>query len=189
MDEKAREFIENLRHELHTLVDENIENMLNRLENNMTGQAESILSLSAMPAFFKGKKPISIMLSDGNEIMTKKWKQVVSAILHDCNSDKIMHNRLSEICGKVYGRERVLLSADTQGMDAPIKIDEGIYFESKFDTETLLKVLTERVLKPIGYDYSHIRIKITDPKLSTEIESNVVEDEMESVENEPTLQM
>ena len=189
MDEKAREVIENLRHELHALVDENIENMLNRLENDgLTGQKESILPLLAMPAFLKGKKTTSITLSDGNEIVTKKWNRLYQPYFMTVIQINL-YNRLLEICGKVHSRDRVILSADTHGMDAPLKIDEGIYFESKFDTETLLKALTERVLKPIGYDYSHIRIKITDPKLSTELESNAAEDEMESVENEPTLQM
>lgn len=47
-------------------------------------------------------------------------------------------------------------------MDVPLKIDEGLYFEGKFDTEALLTIMIKKVLKPIGYDYSQIIIQYTD---------------------------
>ncbi len=46
-------------------------------------------------------------------------------------------------------------------MDVPLKIDEGLYFEGKFDTEALLTIMIKKVLKPIGYDYSQIIIQYT----------------------------
>ena len=44
-------------------------------------------------------------------------------------------------------------------MNVPLKIDEGLYFEGKFDTEALLTIMIKKVLKPIGYDYSQIIIQ------------------------------
>lgn len=57
-------------------------------------------------------------------------------------------------------------------MDVPIKIDEGLYFEVKFDTEALLTMMTKKVLEPIGYDYSQIIIQYTNrvPMMSETME-------------------
>ena len=44
-------------------------------------------------------------------------------------------------------------------MDAPIKVCDGLFFETKYDTETLLNVLMTRVLDVVGYDYSSIKIR------------------------------
>lgn len=82
------------------------------------------------------------------------------AVLADCNADEERHNRLLQLCGKVSGRSRSILSSDPSGMDMPIRIDDGLFFEGKFDTEYLIKMMTERVLDKVGYDYSGIRIAI-----------------------------
>jgi len=62
-------------------------------------------------------------------------------------------------------------------MDVPLKVDDDIYFEGKFDTESLLKVLTERVLRPAGYDYRFITITATDPRQPSLTETNAQADE------------
>ena len=52
-------------------------------------------------------------------------------------------------------------------MGAPLKIDEGLYWESKFDTEALLKNLTGKLLCRVGYDYQGIAVKYRDPQQET----------------------
>ena len=46
-------------------------------------------------------------------------------------------------------------------MDAPLKIDEELYFETKFDTEALISMMMKKVLEYVGYDYSGIVIQYT----------------------------
>lgn len=38
----------------------------------------------------------------------------------------------------------------TEEMDVPIKVDEELYFEGKFDTEAMLNMLEKKVLEPQG---------------------------------------
>ena len=44
-------------------------------------------------------------------------------------------------------------------MDVPIKVDEELYFEGKFDTEAMLNMLEKKVLEPAEVDYSGIKIR------------------------------
>lgn len=41
----------------------------------------------------------------------------------------------------------------------PFQSDEGLYFESKFDTEALITMMEKKVLRPVGYDFSGIIIQ------------------------------
>lgn len=47
-------------------------------------------------------------------------------------------------------------------MDVPLEFYPGMFFEAKFDTESLLKVITTRIFRPIGYDYYGIYLKVKD---------------------------
>ena len=109
-------------------------------------------------------------------------------ILKDCNADAKMHGRLLAISGKVAGRERVILGRPDRGMDKPLKIDDGIYFESYFDTQYLLKVMKERVLDAVGYDYSGILLYVRDPALEKKLqqEADSLEEDMETGPEEET---
>lgn len=66
------------------------------------------------------------------------------------------------LSGKVAGRQRIILGKSVEEMNVPLKIDEEIYFEGKFDTEALLTMMIKKVLEPVGYDYSQIIIQYTD---------------------------
>lgn len=66
------------------------------------------------------------------------------------------------LSGKVAGRQRIILGKSAEEMNVPLKIDEEIYFEGKFDTEALLTMMFKKVLEPVGYDYSQIIIQYTD---------------------------
>lgn len=190
MNEDTRKLLEDTRRERHELVNRAIDSLYGIRQEVTVDEKENILLFSTYPAFFKSKKPVSVLFPDGREVMTKTWKQVVVTLLQDCNSDELMHKHLSEISGKVFGRDRTIIGKDTTGMDAPLRVDDGIYFESKFDTESLLKVLTERVLNVVGYDYTGIYIKLKEPqKLDLTIEQSEDTCEAAKEENTPTMQM
>ena len=139
--------------------------------------SERKLPLFVSPALFKGLKPVSLTFPDGREIAVSKWRDLATVLLQDCNADEACHENLHNMCGKVYGRNRIILGHDPLGMDVPLKVDEDIYFEGKFDTESLLKVLTERVLRPAGYDYRFVTITATDPRQPSLSETNAQADE------------
>ena len=68
-----------------------------------------------------------------------------------------------------------MLFADTPAdMIAPIQIGDDMYLESKFDVESLLNVLKNRILDFVGYDYSGISIKFAEPNINI---SQIVDDE------------
>ena len=50
-----------------------------------------------------------------------------------------------------------ILGSSPEEMDVPIKVDEELYFEGKFDTEAMLNMLEKKVLEPAGVDYSSIK--------------------------------
>lgn len=169
--ESAIKTIEDFRLQMHQKIDANCDSIIERIKNgesldNHENCIESVIPLSAMSALFKGKKITAVSFTDGGEIKVSKWKDAVKLILQDCNSDEKMHNTLVDICGKVYGRNRVLFSKSPADMIAPIKIDEDMYFETKFDIESMLNVLKNRILDFVGYDYSKISVKVAEPNIN-----------------------
>ena len=85
---------------------------------------------------------------------------MAQVILEDCFNDSACRIRLLKLREKVSGRSRTILSSDSTAMDSPIEITDGLFMESKFDTETLLNVLIDKVLTPAGYDVTGISIRI-----------------------------
>jgi len=45
-------------------------------------------------------------------------------------------------------------------MTRPLKIDEGLYGETHYGSQTLMYILVERILSPVGYDCSDVSIVI-----------------------------
>ena len=121
----------------------------------------------------KRKKPIGLKFNTGESVKTPTWKSVVQTIMQHCSSQPDMHERLMQLSGKVAGRQRIIIGKSAEEMDVPLKIDEGMYFEGKFDTEALLTMMTKKVLEPIGYDYSQIIIQYAD-RVPTMSESNLI---------------
>ena len=58
------------------------------------------------------------------------------------------------------GKKRALLASSDEGMRSPLPIGGGLFLETHYDTETLLNILMNRILRPIGYDYSAIRVTV-----------------------------
>lgn len=165
--------MEKARQEMHDLIDQKFNSILLRLNsedfNNALGDPVCIqqtFPLYSHPSIFKGQKPVSITFADGRTIEVPTWKKAVTEIMKECNSDIVMHDRLMSIREKVMGKQRTILSASPDEMDVPLKIDGELYMEGKYDTETLMYVTTERILRAIGYDFSNISVTIKYPKLT-----------------------
>lgn len=133
-------------------------------KETMSGEAEDkaaqafqVYYLSGGTRKFKGKKPVWIAFPDGQREFVRTWKEAVQVILDRCLEDG-NEGVLREIAGNVAGRKRVFLAKTDEHMRSPVKISDGLYMETHYDTETLLYVLTYRILDAIGYDYSGIQI-------------------------------
>lgn len=116
--------------------------------------------LSIGPAIFKGKKPISVNFGGNHSVSAYTWKMVFKTILQHCNADPEKHVALMNLRGRITGRDRVLLAKTPDGMRSPIQISDNLHAETHYDTETLLRILTTRILEPVQYDSSNISITI-----------------------------
>ncbi len=115
--------------------------------------------LTAGPGIFKGKKPTSLIT--GKEIIRiRTWKQLVEEIMKGCMTSEKYKKELEELAGKVSGKKRILLAKTSDGMRSPLQIEENLFMETHYDTETLLNILITRILIPIGYDYSCISVTV-----------------------------
>ena len=101
-------------------------------------------------SMLKGKRPVSVTFASGETVETPTWKKAVQTILKHCNGQPDMHERLMQLRGKVFGRQRTILGKDPEGMDVPIQIDKDLYFEAKFDTEALLEGYKDLLIYPLS---------------------------------------
>ena len=115
--------------------------------------------LNVHPSIFVGKKPVSVII-DGERIPVNTWRKVYKEVLQDCIKDPARHKLLMELRGRISGQQRQFISASPDKMSSPLEISEGLYAEVHYGSETLMHILTIRVLKPLGYDYSNIKIEI-----------------------------
>ena len=124
------------------------------------GDYESIYPLSVTPSMLKGKKPTGVLFGERGRIDVGTWKAVFREIMEHCNADPEKHVALMNLRGKVSGRNRVLLAKTSEGMRSPLELSENLYAETHYDTETLLRIMTSRILDSIGYDYSGISVAV-----------------------------
>ena len=110
-------------------------------------------------SLFKGKKPLCILFENGEVQDTLSWKKVAKILLEKCRSNPETNKRLGEICGLISGKNRILFGWDSSEMNYPIEVD-GMYLETKLDTETLMNVLVKRILIPAGFDGRGVSIKV-----------------------------
>lgn len=168
------QMIEDMRTQLIQMVnnrcDELIELVLNgNLESNTKAQEKEYGLSWDMFYLLKGKKPLAIKFADGREVETLTWKSVATTILQYFNSNPTIHEKMMQLRENISGKQRIILGRNAANMDVPLKIDEELYFEAKYDTETLLRVLTKRVLEPIGCNYQGISIKYTERQRQEEV--------------------
>lgn len=165
-NEDIIEAVEESRRQMHEMIDREYDNFLYNLkmgaENGSRENlcAERTLPLCVHPSLFKRQKPVSITFDDGHTVDVNTWKRAATVLLQACNCDPVMHQRLLDLREILAGRQRVILSASPEKMDVPLEIDEDLYLEGKFDAETMMYVLTNRVFRAIGFDYSGIEITV-----------------------------
>ena len=66
---------------------------------------------------------------------------------------------MKKLCGTFAGRKRLILSAEPEKLDKPLKIADNIYFESYFGTEYLLTMLF-KILDLSEYDYHAVTVEL-----------------------------
>ena len=158
------QLIEELREEMLQLVNTKCDALLQmyrsgELRTDMKDTIRESSLITVSPAELKGKRPLAVQFVPGEWIETPTWRKVAQRILQTCNEQPDIHERFMEMCGKVAGRWRTILGSSPEEMDVPIKVDEELYFEGKFDTEAMLNMLEKKVLEPAGVDYSSIKIR------------------------------
>jgi hypothetical protein len=121
--------------------------------------------LNAKPYIFVGQKPEAVIIN-GERIPTKTWRLVYKEVLQDCIKDPARYELLMSLRGRIAGQQRVFIASSPNGMTRPLEVCEGLYAETHYGSETLMHILTIRVLKPLGYDYSKIKIVIKSEVLS-----------------------
>ena len=121
---------------------------------------ESVYPLTAGTKIFKGTKPTNVIFADGTRVHVATWKQVVGAVMEQCLQAEQNKQKLMGLVGNISGRKRMLLANTGKDMRSPLKLCKGLFMETHYDTETLLNVLTTRILGAIQYDYSKIQITI-----------------------------
>lgn len=162
--------LQTLREELIREIDEKINQMIEKLqqEQQETPQRkyvparnyESIYPLNIGTGIFKGKRPTGVIFPNGERAESPTWKRVMEEILLDCCKDPAKRQMLLNLRGKILGRNRVLLGSETGKMHSPVKIMDALYVETHYDAETLLRILTTRILDEVGYDYSRIQVAV-----------------------------
>ncbi len=161
-----------LRAELIQQIDTKIGQILQKLKDEQENETEcvnekeisrvyeSLYPLNAGTGIFKGKKPIAVIFADGARVSTPTWKKLSEEVLCHCNADPSKHKALMDLRGKLLGRDRVFLGSEAGKMRSPVKITDALYLETHYDTETLLRILTTRILTAVQYDYSGITIAV-----------------------------
>ncbi len=142
-----------------------------KMSKHLQSPNERILPLGSAAAQCKGKKAVAVVLPSGERVETSTWKKAAAAIMRDCDADPQRHEMLMELREGVPCRFRQMLSGTPKGMDAPLKINDGLYLESKFDTEALLTNLTQKILRRVGYNYGGVMILYRDRKMEIAAES------------------
>ena len=115
--------------------------------------------LTVKPYVFVGKKPVAILFGE-ERIDAKTWREVYRVILTRCNQDEKHHETLMYMRNKAGGKCRTFLSDKPDGMTRPLKIDNGIYAETHYGSETLMHILVNHILMSARFNCSNIYIVI-----------------------------
>lgn len=144
---------------VNTLFDELVKEVANiqAEQSEPTNDFENILPLSNTK-IFKGKKPIAVLFGE-NRIIAPTWKVVVEIILKEVLKQEDMKEKLYNLRDKLLGRKRIRLSKSPDEMRKPLKLEENLYIETHYDTETLMNLLLQ-ILNDISYNYNNIKIAI-----------------------------
>lgn len=122
------------------------------------GNAPTTHPLSAHPSEFVGYEPMTVTF--GNEsVHVTSWKEVYQAILRHCiRKDFMFYERFMDLKRSLSTQENPFLSSKPDGMSCPVEICEDLYAEADFRFDILLHILTDRILIPIKFNFSYIKI-------------------------------
>jgi hypothetical protein len=136
---------------------------LNDKEQKERGEAkERIVPLSINPSIFVGRKATAVII-DGVRITVKTWRGVYKEILMYCIKDPDLLNGLMYLRGKAAGKVRVFISDNNESMTRPLMITECLYVETHYGSQTMMDIMTNRILRPIGFDLSKVEIVMKSP--------------------------
>ena len=141
-----------------------IEGLANPDSFKETSETEMVIPLYTDPYIFIGKKPAAVLF-DEERVETKSWRDVYKVVLTRCNENPKNHDMLMYLRGKTAGKCRKFLADSPDGMARPLKIDEGLYGEVHYGSQTLMHILCNRILDYTGFDYSGISIVIKGNRL------------------------
>ena len=117
-------------------------------------------ALKYAPAYlFIRKKPTAVLFGD-ERVSVKKWTDVYRLIYGRVNQNHQAHEDLMYLRNKVAGRVRVFISDSPAGMRKPLKVDEEIYVETHYGTETMWHLMVDLILRYVRYDLSDIKILV-----------------------------
>ena len=175
--------VDRCRAQLHQLIDDQLDAFILRvtcgdLSEYIRDETVRAVPLMSAPERCKGMKPVAVILPDGSKVEASTWKKAAAAILRDCDADPECHEQLMEMRGRVNGNFRRLLAEDPSGMDAPLKITEGLYLESKFDTRALLENLDQKILRRAGYDSYGIAVLYRSPQQEIDLANGEIDPEI-----------
>ena len=124
-----------------------------------TAESEITVPLSVNPSFFIGKKPAAVLFGQ-ERVAAKSWHDVYGVILTRCIENPQHYKTLMDLRELIGGKCRVFISASPDSMKKPIKLADGLYGETHYGAQTLMYILVERILYPVGFDCSDISIDI-----------------------------
>lgn len=162
LQELRKELIREIDEKIGQLVEKLKSEQVNRTERTVSREKkfENIYSLNVGTGIFKGKRPVAVIYANGTRKECPTWKRIMEEILKDCCKDERKQKALLDLRGRILGRNRVLLGSEEGKMRSPVKIDEALYVETHYDAETLMRILTTRILDAVDYDYSGVQIAV-----------------------------
>lgn len=160
LEAMRKRMIQEINTEFDLLVERAVSEGLTMNVSSAKEAYESVYPLTAGSKIFKGTKPTSVIFPDNTQVYVSTWKQVVYTIMTQCLHSNSNKTKLLALRNSISGRKRKLLAKSDTDMRSPLKLCDNLYMESHYDTETLLNVLTNRILDAIQYDYSSIQISI-----------------------------
>ena len=120
------------------------------------------ISLYGDLSTLRGTKPTLVRYGD-ESIPVTSWKRAFAAVLDICNRQEHYHEALLSMRSEIVGRGRKVIADSPAGMLSPLEVDNGLYVETNFSTEALLKMLRDRILYRIDFDGSGISFEYWRP--------------------------
>ena len=183
--------LESLRKRLHQIVDQRTDQLFLTilLGDRMAPlpEGEVLCPFARDPAAFKGMRPTAVILPDGAQAAASTWREAATVILRHCAGDPLRREKLMALRDNVSGNFRCLISASPDGMRLPLEISRELYVEGNFDTEALLRNLTEKLLIPAGYDYRRILLQCRAPQQEMHETTGITSVPEEMPDHGPTM--